>query len=102
MRLLGHAATVGSILEDIGRRLSEPVAVPYIGECRSGVGMSGKVLQVDDVAAALAGDRERRHPERMHGDVRVELEAADVSLDQLLNGAASPRPLGGDSFWHCL
>jgi hypothetical protein len=32
--------------------------------------MAGKILQIDDVAASLAGGRQCRDPQRMDGDVR--------------------------------
>lgn len=59
--------------------------------------MPGKFLQVDDVAAALAGGGERCHPEGMHGDVGIKLQPQDIAFDQLLHGAAGHGP-GREAF----
>jgi hypothetical protein len=53
--------------------------------------MARKVLQIDDVASRSAGGRQGRDAKRMNGDVRVESQPPNVSVDQFLNRAATHR-----------
>jgi hypothetical protein len=52
------------------------------------------LLHVNDVAAALADRGERRHPEGMDGDVRIEVEPTDVNRYELLHGPPGHRTRG--------
>jgi len=76
--------------------LAEPVATPYIGERGSWVGVPREILQVDDVGTAFAAGGECGDAKRMDGDVGIEFEKTDITLDQLLHGP--PRDgLGGEA-----
>ncbi len=52
--------------------------------------MASEVLKVHDVRSSFPGGRQRRRPERMDRDIRVELPAGlTVPLDQQLDATAA-------------
>ena len=73
MGILSRAGILSpSIVQRIRRRPQQTIAVANVAESCSGVGMAGPVLQVNDVAATLAGRGDRRHTHGMDCDGRIE------------------------------
>lgn len=76
------------ILQDVGRRFREAIPAPSICERRTRIGVPGKVLEVNHIAATLAGGGERCDAERVDSYGPVELQLRDKARGQALDRSA--------------
>jgi hypothetical protein len=47
--------TVASVAQDVRWRITQPIATPFISECRPRIGVPREILEINDVAVFFAG-----------------------------------------------
>lgn len=93
-----------SIIQHIGRTLAQLIASTNVGERRSRAGVTGKVLQDDDVGSAFVGGRECSDSKRVDGGGWIKVEIPSALLHDRLDRFGSRIIQGtGESHDHeCL
>src|SRR5207248_2847310 len=74
------------------RTLAQPIPAANVGQRSSWVGMTSKILQINDVRTAFPRSRQRRHAKRVHGHGGIEPDPPHIDIKEGLDGAASERP----------
>ena len=74
-----------SVPQRVSGTLAQTVSTPDVGEGCARIGMSGEVLQVDDVGSPFASGGEGRYPQRMDRHRRIELKFAGILFHEGLD-----------------
>src|SRR5262249_52288007 len=75
-----------SILDYIARGLAQAITVPNVRQRGPGIAVPGKILEVNDIGAALTGVGESRYSEGVHGNCRIQSQKFHVAFYQKLHG----------------